>query len=127
MAEGEMTPGEIARNFARLDKSLEAMQSRQTELARESVSAAAFTAALAQIRTDWVDDHAHDSVLAAERHNALLDRIGQLDRATGRRLANLEQVNSSRPMNAWTKASIILVAVFGLMGLAVTFYVGTHH
>lgn len=116
MAEGEMTSGEIERSFARHDKRFDDQQRQITELARETVSATAFTQAIAALRQDQADDRAQAEVLAKERHRAVLTRLG-----------NLETAATAKPMNSWTKASIVLVAVLGMLGLAVTFYVGTHH
>lgn len=112
----EMTPGEIRRTLDRHDRRFEDIQRQVTEAARESVSLAAFTQALAALRQDGAEDRAQAEVLAQERHRAVLTR-----------LKNLEQAKASGSMNAWSKAGIVTTAVLGVLALAVTFYVGIHH
>lgn len=74
MPDGEMTPGEIMRTFARVDAGQRATNDRVAELARETVSARQYETA----------------------HQALIDRVVHLEQDTTGRLSGLAATSSER-------------------------------
>lgn len=116
----DLSLGEVQRNMARHEREMEAIRTQVTTLARESVTVTQFAHELGSLRRELSMDRSQSEKLAEERHKTMIERLDSMEKNTGERIKALETRESSRPMNAWMKFSIISATCIGFLGIVLT-------